>query len=181
MVQTDNEYELLNKKFEKFFILNFPKVKNFAYMLLKSEKEAEDIAQDIFMKLWEQPQLWGDHNIKNYLYTITKNKILNRIKHRKVERLYQQQSVNIQCVEEILENPFEQIYYDEILLILKLSLEQMPERRREIFKMNRLQGMKNEEIAQKLHLSIRTVEHHLYLALSELKKILISALILLSL
>lgn len=46
------------KKFEQFFILTFPKVKAFAWKILHSEEDAEDIAQDIFVKLWDNPEIW---------------------------------------------------------------------------------------------------------------------------
>ena len=46
------------RKFEQFFILTFPKVKAFAWKILHSEEDAEDIAQDIFVKLWDNPEIW---------------------------------------------------------------------------------------------------------------------------
>ncbi len=45
-------------EFEELFIQYFPKVRSFAAILLKSDQEAEDVAQDIFVKLWEEPNLW---------------------------------------------------------------------------------------------------------------------------
>lgn len=54
MENNDRQIEL---KFQRFFTVNFPKVKNFAQMLLKSEADAEDVAQDVFCKLWLQPEL----------------------------------------------------------------------------------------------------------------------------
>ena len=48
-------------KFQRFFTENFPKVKNYAQMLLRSEIDAEDVAQDVFYKLWLQPEIWLDN------------------------------------------------------------------------------------------------------------------------
>lgn len=66
MENNDRQIEL---KFQKFFTANFPKVKNFAQMLLKSEAEAEDVAQDVFCKLWLQPEIWldTDRDLDNYI------------------------------------------------------------------------------------------------------------------
>lgn len=53
---------------------------------------------------------------------------------------------------------------------MRLTLDRMPERRRQIFEMSRMQGLSNAVIAEQLQLSVRTVEHQIYLALKELKK-----------
>ncbi len=66
-------------KFEELFIQYFPKVRAFAAILLKSEQEAEDVAQDIFVKLWEEPRLWEEDIAKNYLYTMVKNSVFSRV------------------------------------------------------------------------------------------------------
>lgn len=50
----------IEREFQHFFTVNFPRVKNFAQMLLKSECDAEDVAQEVFCKLWMQPEVWRD-------------------------------------------------------------------------------------------------------------------------
>lgn len=71
------------------------------------------------------------------------------------------------------DNPLDSLYYKEIKLLILLAMEQMPEKRRQVFTMSRFEKISNQDIAEKLNLSIRTVEHHIYLALSDLKKIII--------
>ena len=90
MENNDKQIEL---KFQRFFIANFPKVKNFAQMLLKSEAEAEDVAQDVFCKLWLQPELWldNDKELDNYIFIMTRNIVLNIFKHQQVEHDYQEE------------------------------------------------------------------------------------------
>jgi len=170
------------RDFEKIFIQYFPKVKNFATLLLKSEQEAEDVAQDIFVKLWEQPELWKDNFIRNYLYTMVKNHVLNRIKHKNIETDYINSKINSQTIEEIAEfkDPLDNLYHEELALLLKLSLEQLPEKRRQVFEMSRFQHLGNQEIAEKLDLSVRTVEQHIYLVLKDLKKLFLIAIFLIS-
>lgn len=68
------------------------------------------------------------------------------------------------------EDALNNIYYEEMLLVVRLTLEKMPERRRLIFELSRFKGLSYKEIAEKLNVSIRTVEHQVYLALIELKK-----------
>ena len=88
----ENNVNQIELKFQHFFISNFPKVKNYAQLLLKSEVDAEDVAQDIFCKLWLQPEIWLDNEneLDNYLFIMTRNIILNIFKHQQIEREYQE-------------------------------------------------------------------------------------------
>lgn len=168
----------IQQKFEDFFLLYFPKVKDFAMKFLKSEYEAEDVAQDVFVKLWSMPHLWNNNDdtrpIDGYLFSTTKNHVLNVIKRKNIEQGYREKMEKAFDYKEFFnaEDPLTQIYCQEIELLLRLSLAQMPEKRKLVFKMSRFQGMDNKEIAQKLNLSVRTIERHIYLALDELKKTL---------
>ena len=174
MENNDRQIEL---KFQKFFTANFPKVKNFAQMLLKSEAEAEDVAQDVFCKLWLQPEIWLDagKDLDNYLFILTRNIVLNIFKHQQIEQEYQDEVTGENLLYELTEKDdiLNNVYYKEMLLIIQLTLEKMPKRRRLIFELSRFRGLSHKEIADKLDVSIRTIEHQVYLALIELKKVLL--------
>ncbi|GHT65933.1 hypothetical protein AGMMS50239_26590 [Bacteroidia bacterium] len=160
----------LNEEFGKFFIENYPRVKSFAKRILMSEQDAEDIAQDVFLKLIDKPEIWKDEEKKNnYLYKITKNHIFNLIKHRDIERRYQEELAQKNQVAEEF-GLDDKLHAKEIELIIAGVVEQMPEQRKKIFKMSRYEGKANQQIAESLNMSIRTVERHLYLALSDFKK-----------
>ncbi|MCS2334812.1 RNA polymerase sigma-70 factor [Bacteroides sp. BFG-606] len=174
MENNDKQIEL---KFQRFFTVNFPKVKNFAQMLLKSESDAEDVAQDVFCKLWLQPELWlnNDKELDNYIFIMTRNIVLNIFKHQQVEQEYQAEVIEKTFLYELTEKEeiLNNVYYREMLLIIQLTLEKMPKRRRLIFELSRFRGLSHKEIADKLDVSIRTIEHQVYLALIELKKVLL--------
>ena len=162
------------KKFEQFFIMTYPKVKAFAWKLLKSEEDAEDIAQDIFAKLWTNPEIWENQETWNsYIYTMVRNHIYNFLKHKSIRQTYQEQ-----CTKEEPAIPetdiHDQLYAKESELLIKLTIANMPEQRRKIFRMSRTQEKSNQEIADELNISIRTVERHIYLALIDLKKVLLT-------
>lgn len=175
--------ESYRREFEEIFLQYYPKVKMFAAFLLKSEKEAEDVAQDIFVKLWEQPDSWEGNLVKGYLYAMVKNHVFNRMKRKNIESQYIHAQMNLHSLEEIVEykDPLNEIYHEELQLLLKLSLEQMPGKRRKVFEMSRFQHLSNHEIAEKMNLSVRTVEQHIHLALKDLKKLLIVAIFLIHL
>jgi RNA polymerase sigma-70 factor (ECF subfamily) len=168
------------REFEKLFMQYFPKVRTFAAILLKSEQDAEDVAQDIFVKLWEQPDLWEGNLARNYLYTMVKNHIFNRIKRKNIESHYIHSQMNGYSPEDITEfkDPLNKIYHEELKLLLKLALEKMPDKRRQVFEMSRFQHLSNNEIAKRMNLSVRTVEQHIYLVLRDLKKLFLIAIFL---
>jgi RNA polymerase sigma-70 factor (ECF subfamily) len=162
----------LSKEFESFFIQNYPKVKRFARHLLMGEQDAEDIAQDIFLKIADKPAIWQDpEQSGKYLFTMTKNHIFNVIKHRNIERKYEKMIAGESPIAEEF-GIVDKLYAKEIELLVQYTIEQMPPQRKEIIKMSRYKGMSNAEISEALNLSVRTIERHIYLALKELKKVL---------
>lgn len=168
--------EELDTCFEQFYANNFPKVKNFARLLTKSEEDAEDIAQNIFLKLWTRPELWlNPESMTGYLYTVTRNEIFNLFKHQKVEQEYESKIIKAQLIGELCEEDsslLEEVYYREILMLIKMGLDQLPPRRKQVFEMSRLEGLSHKEIAEQLQIPIRTVEDHIYKTLAELRKLL---------
>jgi RNA polymerase sigma-70 factor (ECF subfamily) len=168
----------LSKEFEAFFIENYPKVKTFARHLLMREQDAEDIAQDIFLKIADRPAIWRDpEQSGKYLFTMTKNYIFNVIKHRNIERKHEVRAK----IENNIAEEFELtdgLHAHEIELLLQHAIEQLPPQRKEVFLLSRIEGLSHAAIAEKTHLSVRTVERHLYLALKDLKKMLSSLAVL---
>lgn len=167
----NNNYQKRMNDFERLFNRLYPRVKLFAMQLLKHEDEAEDVAQNVFAKLWEMPEKWSEDNLDSYVFVMTRNHVLNVIRYRKIHEIG-----GVECDDNADATlPSEQgaddpLYYEEALLLMRLTLDRMPERRRQIFEMSRMQGLSNAVIAEQLQLSVRTVEHQIYLALKELKK-----------
>lgn len=163
-------------QFEQFYAANFPRVKNFARLLTKSEEDAEDIAQNIFLKLWTRPDLWQEQEtMTGYLYTVTRNEIFNLFKHQKVEQEYEDKVMKAQLLGELCDEDsslLENLYYKEVLMLIKMTLNQLPDRRRQVFEMSRFDGLSHKEIAEKLEIPLRTVEDHIYKTLAELRKVL---------
>ncbi|NYI49049.1 RNA polymerase sigma-70 factor [Macellibacteroides fermentans] len=170
-----NEQET-RRKFELFFISTYPKVKAFAWKILKSEEDSEDLAQDIFVKLWDNPEIWNDKETwDSYIYTMARNQMYNFLKRKTIELNYQESFVQEDFSSLSEFDIHDKLYAKELQLLIKLSLDNMPPQRRKVFIMSRQMGLSNQEIADNLKLSIRTVERHIYLVLQELKKIILIA------
>lgn len=167
-----------NQQFEAFFFDKYGKVKRFAYSILKNEEDAEDVTQDIFIKIWNQPEIWQTKNYNDaYIFTMTKNHIFNLLKRKILEKKYTTNYA--QDTYDNYSTSFEkELDSKELRLLFLMKINKMPGQRQRVFKMSRIEGMSNQQIADDLNLSIRTVERHIYLALAELKELLIIILFL---
>ncbi len=140
----------------------------FAFSYLKDSFEAEEIVQDVFLKVWEnRKDIDVNKSFKSYLYRITVNKIFNELKHRVVKQKYEKHLLNTDQLAN--ETPESSIQFDELNKNLELLLTKLPEQQRTIFIMSRWKGLSNAEIAQNLSLSIRTVENQIYRAAKFIK------------
>lgn len=140
----------------------------FAYSYLKDSFEAEEIIQDVFLKIWEKrDEVDEKRSFKSYLYRITVNKIFNELKHRVVKQKYEQHFLKID--HGAGETPESSIQFQELNTQIEQLLLKLPEQQRNIFIMSRWKGLSNAEIAEKLSLSVRTVENQIYRAAKFIK------------
>jgi RNA polymerase sigma-70 factor (ECF subfamily) len=141
---------------------------------------AESIVQDTFLKLWEvRESLLPETNIRNFLYTLTKNSCLNYLRDQKVVwknlnkiRAYEY-TYAIESLKRIGNNFME---FEELSLKLDTAIENLPDELKVVFKMSRFDDMRYRDIAEKLAISEKTVEARMTRALkilrSELKDFL---------
>ena len=157
----------LIKRFEGIFIAHYPAVKGFIAALLKSEAYAEDLAQDIFARLWTRHDIWARNAALDFIRKRRKTSPHGGdFRPEALDGLFSEST------------PLDPLYAEEIQLLMELAIERLPKRRKRIFRMSRLDGMSNKEIAEALGLSTRTVEHQIYLALRELRRIIFLFLLL---
>lgn len=159
--------------FDQLYLRYAPRVEAFACCMLKDIDEARDVTQDIFLKIWEKRENAGEiRSIRNYLFRMTKNTIYNCFAQRSVEKKYEQ-SVNV--IRDILSDEVsEKVSAKDLQMVISLAMGRMPEQRKKIFAMNRLNGLSYKDIAQRLGIKEKTVEYHMHLALSDLRKALSS-------
>lgn len=139
----------------------------FAAALLQNNSAAEEIVQGFFVRLWEQRQQINiNSSLKNYLFRAVKNRCINYVKHEKTKRQH------IKNVAAEMNNADYSTYFLEVDLKkdIEKSIAALPEKRREIFRLSREEGLKYREIAEKLGISIKTVETQMGLAIKYLRE-----------
>lgn len=152
------------KEFENLFRKLYPDLCHYAYRFLKDMDSAEEIVQDLFYNYWKNKErIEIKTSLKSYLYQATKNKCLKVIEHNNVKDKYAKEMLSQQPYE--AEETSQTIENEELSEIIEKTLNQLPDRCREIFIMSRFDGLKYNEIAEKLSVSIKTVEANMGKAL----------------
>lgn len=154
--------------FEIIFHHYYPGLVLFANQFVFDKAEAEDIVQDFFVKFWQiKDQIEHTDTLKSYFFSSIRNSCINNLKHKKIKNNY---------LNWLSESSSHSLLYNEDLYVvselqekLKRSLDLLPTKCREVFIMSRLKGMKNDEIADQLNISKRTVETHISNAIKVLR------------
>lgn len=157
--------------YDAIFLRWYPQVHRFLLTLVKENALAEDLAQSVFMKLWLfRSRLNPAQSLKNYLMVLARNAALDffRSKYHSL-----QTDLAAPPVQAAAPDRTEQkAEYTEVNVRIRQAVEEMPDQRREVFRMSRIEQLSNEEIARRLGLSVRTVEKHIQLALKDLRDFL---------
>lgn len=154
--------------FEKVFKMYFRNLHAFAYTFMKDDIIAEEIAQNVFFKVWEKKdQLQIDDSLKAYLYRAVHNESLNHIKHLKIKSSFQlQYSGNMESSNQDASN---QMMASELESDIQKAINELPQQCRTIFHMSRFEQLKYQQIADQLNISIKTVENQMGKALKVLR------------
>ena len=150
--------------FEKLFKTHFKSLYAYAYTIVKDEMAAEEMVQNVFFKIWEKR---GDLNIQSpalaYLYKSVYHESLNYLKHQKVKAAYQAHTVY--QMKNQSDHASKKIMLSELEQQINKALSELPEQCRTIFQMSRFEDLKYQEIADRLGLSIKTIENQMGKAL----------------
>lgn len=131
---------------------------------------AEEIVEELFYVFWrERENLQIFCSVKSYLYGAVRNEVLQYCEHREVRNRYRE-AMQASGESGISFGSEEQMEYKELEELINRTLEKLPERRRCIFKMHRMEGKKYAEIASLLTVSVKTVEAEMTKALKTLRK-----------
>ncbi len=152
-------------KFEEIFKGLFKPLCSFAMKFTGDLDSAKNLVHEVFIQVWEKfDSLPDDINYKSYCYTAVRNKCLNHIRDRK----------KFVMIENVAEHRFTEINSSletsELAQKIEAAIASLPEKCRMVFELSRIEGLKYAEIAEKMNISIKTVETQMSKALTVLKE-----------
>lgn len=154
--------------YEKVFREYYRPLTAYAFRFLNNLADAESMVQDVFLRLWQKRrEIMITSSLEHYLFRAVKNHCINYIEHEKIKSGYQ---------EMVIRNEADRSEYSEFFLEFGLmkkieaAIAALPQKRQEIFRLAREEGLKYREIADRLDISVKTVETQMTLALKQLRE-----------
>ena len=159
----DAAFDLLYKNFFKALVV-------YALQIVEETKAAEDIVQELFSNIWEKKtQFSSIIYLRAFLYNAVRNASLDYLKHKNVEDNYLQELGESHQLYKINDDGEENFFSEEVYRQLFQTIDSLPQRCREIFLMY-MNGKKNLEIAEALHISLETVKTQKKRAMATLRE-----------
>jgi RNA polymerase sigma-70 factor (family 1) len=155
-------------EFKEYFNLYFDDLRTFIYYKCSDTELAGDIAQEVFMKLWENRNNIQTTTLKGYLYTIASNIYISKCRHDQVRFKFEKKKEKGSEINTV--SPLDEFYFNELNNLFESTLAEMTESSRTAFLMSRLNGLAYKEIAERLNIGTKAVEKRIGVALSLLKK-----------
>lgn len=163
---------MLNKaEFKQLFDNHFDAIRTFIFYRCGDTDMASDMAQDVFMKVWEKREKLANDNLKSLLYKMANDAVISNYR-KNTSRSDIEQSMTLQNGEAA--SPEEELLFAELSSTYAEALDKMPETQRTVFLMSRNDELKYHEIAECLDISVKAVEKRMSAALQHLRTELLS-------
>ncbi len=160
-----------HRAFETIYLSCAESIRGFFRVILRNDAVAEELCQDLFVRIWEnRHQVNPELNIRSYIRRAAKSSAMNYLRHKQVADKYTNFRLNMDVRPD--NAPDEQLMAAELQLLIALALDKMPEQRRRVFEMSRVEGLPYATIAESLGMSESTVRVHLYKALKDMSGLL---------
>ena len=155
--------------FKKIYYHFYKKLFQFSLALVKTREAAEEIAEDVFIKIWQQKtNLSTINNLRVYLYTATKNTSLNYLSKKAKENLIEPfDNIDIDLHKSAI-TPEELMITTEMYRRIQEQVEALPPRCKMIFKLIREDGLKYKEVSEILHISVNTIDAQIAIAIKKI-------------
>jgi RNA polymerase sigma-70 factor (family 1) len=164
MSSFDNQKEI--DDFKKIFDHYYDGLRNFVYYKTGDADLAEDIVQEVFLKVWNIRRQVVPETVKSFLYTIAENITRNHYRHQQVVYNF----ANRYDVENTADEADHEIRREEFHRHLQKTLTEIPEKSRIVFLMNRIDGLTYAEIAERLNLSVKAIEKRMSEAIAIIRE-----------
>lgn len=154
--------------FDKLYEAYCDRLFRFAFSILKSKEDAEEVVQNTFFKIWEKRKyIDSNHTFKAFLFTIayhiTIDLLRERLKEKKYREIILEKATSNYNLEEAIE------YGDLLEQVQKIVID-LPPRKNEIYQLSRINHLSYSEIAEKLNISVKTVENSINYSMNFIKK-----------
>ncbi len=154
--------------FDRLFLLYGDKLYRFAFSLLKNHEDAENIVQEVFLRIWyNRAKIDTSRSFKSFLFTVAYNLIIDELRLRLKDRNYLKHLEKFFNVSDL--NTQHNTDYNLLRFQVYNVVKELPEKRRMVYLLSRESGYSNKEIAAKLGISLKTVENQINLANKYLK------------
>lgn len=157
---------MTKSEFKEYFDTYFDPIRNYVFYKCGDIDLASDIAQEVFLRLWEKRYRLDNRALKSLLYKMASDLFISHYRHLNVESGFVQNSM---ITDEDKLQPADCLMYKELKLKYASALMRMPEGQREVFLMHREEELKYHEIAIRLNISVKTVEKRISAALQFLR------------
>lgn len=155
--------------FELLFRFYYPGLVIFAKQIVLDTAEAEEIVQDFFVQLWTgRKNIKNSSSLKNYFFVSVKNRAFNFLKKEQI-KVKTLNELKLMVESDMLFQP-DVFVISELQEQINIAFTKLPDRTREIFLLSRTKGYSNDELAEQLNLSKRTIETQISNALKILRK-----------
>ena len=155
--------------FDTLYKRYFKRLYKFAYLILKTHEDTENIIQDVFLNLWlNRHKVEKGSSVKYYIFTIAYNSAVSLIRIRIKESQFVEYVKSLQFVNQ--EQTDKDMEYQERTERLYKIIDTLPERQKEIYLLHGVEGLKYTEISEQLNISIKTVENHISRAIKTIRK-----------
>lgn len=156
------------QQFQKIFELHYNALCNYAYSFIKDVSSCEDIVQEVFVKIWEKKKdIITSDAVRFYLFTAVRNNCLTYLQREKRAGIVELNDLNM--MDENVTMPGEVKTEVDYASQLKVAMDQLPQKCREVFELSRISKQSYKEIADTLDISVKTVENQIGKALKILR------------
>jgi len=162
---------LINGDFEAFdHLFNYynQRLYFFAKSILKNKDDAHDIVQEVFLRVWRNRDTLDPHSsFKSFLFTVSYNIIVDTLRKRISEQSFRDELIKNAIIDE--SSADKDLSYNELNSIYQEAINELPDKRKEIYRLHRFDNLSYQEIADKLNISINTVRNQMAHAISYLR------------